>query len=226
MEIGKARAAVPEVVTRRFQPDDAEPIRSICHRTGFMGEPVEWMWKDRQSFTAFFCDWWLQNEPESVLVAELDGVVSGYLLGCEDSRRVTHETRTFFRQLALRGCGVRPGTAAVMWRMLGDGLVDGIRGRLPERVWDQRWPAHLHINLLPTLRRQGAGRRLVSEWLGRLRDHEVPGCHLQTTAENTRAVAFFEAMGFEKHGPPTSEPGFRTPAGERLHIQLMVQTLG
>jgi len=210
---------------RPYRSDDAERVRSICHRTGFMGEPVDWLWRDRDSFTAFFCDWWITNRPGSVLVAELDGRAAGYLLGCEDSREVSHEARTFVRQFLGRGCWGRPGTAGVMWRMLGDGLVDGLRGQLPDRVWDERWPAHLHVNLLPELRRQGAGRRLVTEWLESLRARGVPGCHLQTTAENSRAVSFFETMGFEKHGPPTLEPGFRTREGGRLHIQLMVQRL-
>jgi hypothetical protein len=37
----------------------------------------------------------------------------------------------------------------MMWRMLGDGILDGLRGRLPARVWDERQPAHLHVDLLP-----------------------------------------------------------------------------
>lgn len=213
-------------MVRSYRPDDRDRVRMICHDTGFMGDPVDWMWKDRDSFTALFCDWWIDCQADSALVAELDGVVAGYLLGCVDSRRVAHEGRTFLRQFLGRGCCLRPGTAAVMWRMLSDGIVDSARGRLPARVWDERWPAHLHINLLPQLRGRGAGARLMTAWLTSLREQGVPGCHLQTTAENSRAVAFFEAMGFEKHGPPANEPGFRTRDGRRLHIQLMVQALG
>lgn len=215
----------PDAVIRQYRDGDAERIRSICHRTGFMGEPADWFWRDRDSFTALFCDWWIAHEPESVLVAELDGTVAGYLLGCEDSRRAAHEARTLFRHFFGRACCLRPGTAGVMWRMLGDGVVDGMRGRLPARVWDERWPAHLHIDLLPECRGRGVGGRLVKAWLQSLRDRGIPGCHLQTTAENKGAVAFFEAMGFEKHGLPANEPGFRARDGSRLHIQLMTQQL-
>jgi ribosomal protein S18 acetylase RimI-like enzyme len=226
MGVGRlGEVASSGVVLRPYRAEDAERIRLVCHQTGFMGEPVGWLWRDRASFAALFCDWWMSHRPESVLVAELDGVVAGYLLGCEDSRRVAHEGRTFFRHFVRRGCALRPGTAGVMWRMLGDGTLDGFRGRLPARVWDERWPAHLHVDLLPECRRRGVGRHLVTAWLGSLRERGVPGCHLQTTAENVRAVAFFEAMGFDKHGPPANEPGFRTRDGKRLHIQLMVQTL-
>lgn len=222
----EATGQSPEaVVTRHYRSGDAERIRRICHQTGFMGEPADWFWRDRDSFTALFCDWWLTNESATVLVAEVDGVVGGYLLGCDDSRLVAHEARTFFRHFARRGCCLRPGTAGVMWRMLGDGIIDGMRGALPARVWDARWPAHLHIDLMPECRRRGVGRHLVTTWLDRLRERGVPGCHLQTTAENARAVAFFETMGFDRHGPPANEPGFRARDGRRLHIQLMARTL-
>jgi len=113
-----------------------------------------------------------------------------------------------------------------MWRMLADAAVLGARKQLPVRVWDRRWPAHVHINLLPECRGRGAGAGLMRTWLDSLKAQGVPGCHLQTTLENTRAVRFFESAGFEKHGSATPEPGFRSRDGKRLHIQLMVQPLG
>lgn len=213
------------MLIRPYRAEDAERIRLICHQTGFMGEPADWFWRDRDSFTALFCDWWISHQPGSVLVAELEGAAAGYLLGCDDSRRVAHEGRTFLRHFVGRGCSLRPGTAGVMWRMLADGILDGARGRLPARVWDERWPAHLHIDLLPECRGRGVGRDLVTTWLQSLRERGVPGCHLQTTAENSAAVAFFEAMGFDRYGPAANEPGFRSRDGRRLHIQLMVQAL-
>jgi hypothetical protein len=48
-----------------------------------------------------------------------------------------------------------------------------------------------------------------------------PGCHLQTLRENTRAVRFFERMGFAKHGPSALVPGLRD-GGKRVHQQTMV----
>jgi hypothetical protein len=63
-------------------------------------------------------------------------------------------------------------------------------------------------------------------WLDRLRDERIPGCHLGTYAENAPAIAFFEAMGFHRHGPPQLAPGMRSPTGERHHSQFLVQELG
>jgi RimJ/RimL family protein N-acetyltransferase len=101
-----------------------------------------------------------------------------------------------------------------------------VRGDLPHPAFlDDRWPAHLHINLLPAGRGQGLGTELVHRWLATLRSDGVPGCHLETWAENADASAFFEAMGFTRRGEPTLMPGFRSRTGGRHHLQLMVQSL-
>jgi ribosomal protein S18 acetylase RimI-like enzyme len=218
--------AGPDVVIRPYEARDRERVRHICFVTGFMGRPVEWLWRDEASFADLFSGWWTDHEPESALVAELDGEVAGYLLGCIDSRRVAEPVGLMAHHLFRRGLLVRPGTARVLWRLLGDAAVGAARHDLPAAtVHDTRWPAHLHIDLLLRCRGRGVGRALVRRWLDRLQAQGVAGCHLETMAENTGAVAFFEAMGFECHGDARPVPGFRTPTGGRLHVQLMVQTL-
>lgn len=214
-----------ELEIRPYRAADRGRVRLVCYETGFMGESPAWFWRDQESFADLFCGWWTDHAPESALVAELDGQVAGYLLGCEDSRRAGNEAAVFLRHFIGRACGVRRGTAGVFWRMLGDAPLDALRHQLPPtRVWDERWPAHLHIDLLPECRGRGAGALLVRQWLDRLRDRDIAGCHLQTMAENAGAIAFFEGMGFRQHGGPANAPGFRTRDSGRMHVQLMVQT--
>ena len=64
-------------------------------------------------------------------MAELDGVVAGYLLGCVDSRRAWNPASIFGRHFLRRGIGFRPGTAGMVWRSFGDVVVDALRRRLP-----------------------------------------------------------------------------------------------
>ncbi|MEU6265088.1 GNAT family N-acetyltransferase [Saccharopolyspora shandongensis] len=66
----------------------------------------------------------------------------------------------------------------------------------------------------------GAAAGLMNRWLDRLREAGSPGCRLQTLRENTRAIRFFERMGFAKHGPTPLVPGIRHD-GKRLHQQTM-----
>jgi ribosomal protein S18 acetylase RimI-like enzyme len=217
---------VTDVDIRPYQPGDRARVRHICFVTGYMGEPVAWQWRDAESFSTIFTGYYTDAEPQSALVAEIDGEVGGYLLGCVDSSRAWNPGAVVSRQVMGRGLALRPGTAGFVWRSIGDVIVDAAHRRLPPAPFaDPRWPAHLHIDLRREARGRGVGSALVRRWLETLRAAGVPGCHLETVAENTSAVAFFEAMGFEKRRPPVLVPGLRSPRGERHHVQLMVQSL-
>ncbi|MDP9862373.1 MULTISPECIES: hypothetical protein [Streptosporangium] len=78
-----------------------------------------------------------------------------------------------------------------------------------------------HLAVAGGPRDPGAAGELMNRWFDRLGRAGSPGCHLQTLVENTRAVRFFERMGFTGHGPTPLVPGLRH-GGERLHRRTMV----
>ena len=221
-------AAVGLPVIRPYEAGDRDAVRRVCFVTGFMGEPVAWQWRDATSFADIFSGYYTDREPESASVVEIDGEVSGYLLGCVDSSNVWNVGSVAARHIVRRGIALRPGTARVVWRTVVDAAVDLRTGRITREQLefsDPRWPAHLHIDLVQRARGRGAGRLLVHAWLDSLRARGVPGCHLQTMAENTGAIAFFEALGFARHGDPVLTPGLRARDGGRLHVQAMTLDL-
>lgn len=61
------------------------------------------------------------------------------------------------------------------------------------------YPAHLHINLLPRAQGSGLGRVLIDRLLTQLRGRGVRGVHLGVSPTNTRAIRFYEHLGFERH---------------------------
>lgn len=223
MDVPEPSAGHADVTIRPYEAGDRAAVRRICFDTGYMGEP-SWQWREPESFADLFTSYYTDAEPESALVAVRRGVVEGYLLGCVDSRRAWSEAAVFSKLVWRRGIAVRPGTAAFVWRSFGDVVVDGLRRRLPPpAVHDERWPAHLHIDLLPSIRGRGVGSALLRTWLSRLDTLGVPGCHLQTLAENHRAIRSFASVGFERMGPPAPAPGLRTRTGGRHHVQLLVR---
>ena len=215
-----------EVEIRPYRSDDRARVRHICFVTGYMGDPVEWQWRDAESFADLFSGYYTDAEPESALVAEVDGEVRGYLLGCRDSAKAWNPATVFGRQVLRRGIAFRPGTAGFVWRSMRDVIVDAAHKRLPPAAFsDPRWPAHLHVDLLRDARGRGVGAALVRRWLDTLRHEGVRGCHLETIAENRGAIAFFEALGFERRRRPVPAPGMRSPSGDRHHLQVMVHSL-
>ena len=208
---------------RPYREADREQVRRIAFETGYMGEPCDWYWRDAESFADAWTRYYTDREPESAFVAADGDLVLGYLVGCADTARAPSAAAEITRLMLRRQLLVRPGTAGFFWRAFWDTLRD--RGAPSSELTDPRWPAHLHINLLPEARGHGAGRGLMTAWLGRLRQLGVPGCHLGTMAENTRAIRFFESTGFARHGEPVLVPGMRIREGGRMHAQLMVQSL-
>jgi ribosomal protein S18 acetylase RimI-like enzyme len=210
---------------RPYAPEDRAAVRRVCFETGYMGEPADWFWADAESFADMFSGYYTDREPESAFVVEVDGVVSGYLLGAIDASAAWNPATVAGRHILRRGIAFRRGTGRFIARAIKDGATDLALKRIDPKeldFHDPRWPSHLHIDLLPVARGQGAGRRVVMEWFDRLRAAGITGCHLQTMAENANAIAFFGAVGFRPHGKQQLIPGFRSRTGERLHLQTMV----
>jgi ribosomal protein S18 acetylase RimI-like enzyme len=215
-----------DLVVRPYEADDRARVRHVCFETGYLGDPVAWLWRDSESFADMFSGYYTDEEPESAFVVEVDGVVSGYLLGAVDARRAWDPGKVALRHVLRRGIALRPGTAGVIWRTVTDGAADVATKRLDPSALgfhDPAYPAHLHIDLLPEARGAGAGRQLIQLWFDRLASLGVPGCHLETVAENTGAIAFFRSVGFEPAAPPVLIPGFRRRGAPRLHTQAMVR---
>src|SRR5260221_5385756 len=66
---------------RSYQAADRARIRTLCCETGFLGNPIDPVFEDRELFadylTAYYTDW----EPESAFVLLVNGEIRGYLLG-------------------------------------------------------------------------------------------------------------------------------------------------
>jgi ribosomal protein S18 acetylase RimI-like enzyme len=73
------------------------------------------------------------------------------------------------------------------------------------------YPAHLHIDLLPSHQRAGHGRALMERFLGALADRGVKAVHLGMLTANTPARAFYDRLGF--HEIPVADPGPLTYLG-------------
>lgn len=66
------------------------------------------------------------------------------------------------------------------------------------------FPAQLHINIHPGWQGRGLGSRLMASYLAALRERGAPGVFLETSSRNSKALPFYEKLGFrlvEAHEP-------------------------
>ena len=64
-----------------------------------------------------------------------------------------------------------------------------------------RFPAHVHIDLLPEAQGQGLGRALLRDAATRLVAEGVPGIHLGYDPANPGAAAFYDRLGWRAVSP-------------------------
>ena len=72
----------PPFVIRQYRASDRDRVRWLCCETGFLGQPIDPVFEDRELFADFLTNYYLNREPESAFVIEVGGEVRGYLLGC------------------------------------------------------------------------------------------------------------------------------------------------
>lgn len=209
------------MTVRLFREDDRAALRDLFVRAG-EGSPTASLWGHVDSEAAVYLDPYLDREPESFFVAENDGVLVGYLAGCVDTAAFPGESELMEKAIKEHRLMFRAGPAAFFARSMLDVAWAAVRRQPTAGVLqDERWPAHLHINVVPEARGTGVAAELMRQWQERLRGLGSLGCFLQTLVENTRAVRFFRRMGFVEHGPTPIVPGLRY-RGRRVHQQTMV----
>jgi GNAT superfamily N-acetyltransferase len=74
---------------------------------------------------------------------------------------------------------LRAKPAAFFARGMFDVAISAIRRQPTASDFDDsRWPAHLHINVIPQVRGTGVGTALITRWFERLRESGSRGSYL------------------------------------------------
>ena len=189
---------MPRSELRAYEPRDHDDVYRVCVLTGDSGRDATGKFGDDSLLPDIYAGPYLALEPELATVVDVDGRVAGYLLATADTRRFAAR----YRELWLPGFALRHPLPEVI-ASDEDRLVR--RGYRPELMIgpDQAaYPAHLHIDLLPELQRQGMGRALMRRLLAQLRERRIPGVQLGVGIANIDAQAFYARLGF--HPLPSS----------------------
>ena len=206
-----------EIVIRAYRPANEAAVRRICFATALFGGPMQPVLDDEALFSEAFVGYYLRYATDLLLVAEVDGVVAGYLSGCTDTTRYRREfARRILPRLALRvllrGHWLQPR----LWRWLAVGVRAARQWSAAHAGIEAEYPAHCHLNLAAVFQRQGLGRLLLDRFLGELRTRGIAGLHISASAPGGQA--FFARAGFKLllEYPLPSLPG-----QPLRHVQIM-----
>lgn len=67
----------------------------------------------------------------------------------------------------------------------------------PYDFYGRKYPAHLHIDILPEYQSKGYGAEMIRILLNKLKEKNVRGVMLMTHSENHGAIRFYERLGFK-----------------------------
>ncbi|MFT3926673.1 MAG: hypothetical protein QM778_29280 [Myxococcales bacterium] len=215
-----------EIQIRPYRPEDRPAIRAICFDTGLQGESIASQYADRESFADMFTAHFTDNEPELVVVAELEGRVIGYMCAALDVSKARSPESYALKQVFTRGVCFRPGTAGFYWRSAFDVIGGAFSSKSKPKLDYKRFPSTNHINLLAEARGGGTAFDLFFTAVDGLKERGSPGMHAEALASN-KAVAEFitRKLGGEKFGDPYLLPGLRDKDGGRIEAQMFVLDL-
>jgi GNAT superfamily N-acetyltransferase len=184
----------PALVIRNYRPSDRETVRWLCCQTGFLGEPIDPVFEDRELFADFLTNYYLKWEPKSAFVIEIGGQVRGYLLGCRHPLR--NQLYNFLQNWALFAVlMVRYARYSAASRRFVHWIFLNAWKEVPA---SPRRTAHFHINLLPDARSVPGTRALIDAYLKYLREWGEKRVYGQMVSfSNRRGEKMFQRYGFK-----------------------------
>lgn len=183
-----------DAAIRPVRSTDVRALYEICLRTGAAGDDATDLMADPDLLGDLFVVPYALLEPERAFVVDDGTDVQGYCVGALD-------TRAFEARLEaewwpeVRARRADPATATGL-----DGLFLGYLHApfAAHRSVVERFPSHLHIDLLPRFQAGGWGRRLLDTLFDALRAGGSHGVHLGVANANERATGFYRHLGFEE----------------------------
>lgn len=182
---------------RPFNSTDLDALYLISLATGHEGGDASHLYSDGKLMGHIYAAPYALLEPDLALVVEDERGVAGFVVG-------TSDTRSWFQRLEnewwphLRAAYEDPGSIpAPAWS------ADQRRAFMihhpspPPTGIIERYPAHLHLNLLPHLQRRGIGGQLFSEWIAIAARYGAGPIHIGANRCNPGAIRFWSRLGFK-----------------------------
>jgi ribosomal protein S18 acetylase RimI-like enzyme len=179
---------------RPYRPGDLDALYEICLRTGASGADATELVGDPRLFGDVYAAPYATFEPEHAFVVEDDQGVAGYVLGALDTvtfaERCERDWWPALRAVHPEGSGTTPV----------DQLLVALIHRPPRHAAEvvERFPSHLHVDLLPRTQGAGWGRRLLSTLEAALEAEGSRGVHFGVSTRNEPALAFYRHLAYDE----------------------------
>jgi ribosomal protein S18 acetylase RimI-like enzyme len=188
------------MIIRNYQSKDRDSVNYIQLQTYLIGKPLHITNKKGINDSISY---YLNKEPQSCFVADDNGKVVGYLLGCLDDKN--HEESIFsFLWFVYRKIPLLPFMEKHDRRFWKGQIMEMTKALIGKsgltHIKHPENPGHIHINLLPEARGKGIGTKLVKKFFKYAKSKKVKVIHADswsTRLNNNRN--FWLKNGFKEY---------------------------
>lgn len=186
--------AGPSLSVDAYRPEDRDALYEICRLTGDSGEDASTKYLDGDLLGHVYLGAYLELEPElGRVLRRADGTAVGYCVATSDTHDFEDRCEelwwpTLRRRYALPADDDETADARMIRIIHAAHRTDSELAK--------KFPAHLHIDLLPEAQGGGNGKRLLDAVLEAVSATGSPGIHLGVGGTNVRAIGFYEHTGF------------------------------
>jgi GNAT superfamily N-acetyltransferase len=210
---------------RSVRPEDIDALYAISLATGFEGGDASHLYDNPELLGHIYAAPYAVLEPNLALVIEDSQGIAGFAVGVADTSTWEHRLeKEWWPQLRLRYTDP-PEALRNSW------TPDERRAamihhpaRTPQSV-TSRYPAHLHMNLLPRIQGSGRGSRLFDKWRSIAVADVGKGIHVGANRANTRAIRFWGKIGFAELTVEGDAKGRTVWMGYGKHQRLQILTV-
>ena len=166
---------------RKYRQEDKPAARKILVETSRL--PIDTK-RDVKYLELLYNDYYTEVEPENCFVAvdENDEAV-GYIICSENYKKFIKIFKNFYLP-EIKELGFNYYFRALMdiYSMI---------------IYERKYPAHLHIDVLSVCQGQGTGTKLMDALKEELRSKGIKGLMLSCAADNDGAIRFYKRNGFK-----------------------------
>jgi GNAT superfamily N-acetyltransferase len=198
---------------RGYRQADRLALYDICVRTADAGADARGLWAGDDLMPDLFLAPYLHLDPQLAFVLEDRGGVEGYVVGTADTPAFVARYRASWIPAMSDRYPVPTRPASTPDEEMVQLHHHPERLLLPELA---DYPAHLHINVLPSHQGGGYGRALMQVMMAALEAAGAPAVHVGMVTANTAARGFYDRLGWHEIAVP--DPGPLTYLGRSTSI--------
>lgn len=166
---------------RKYLDKDKMNLRKICLETSSFPTESDF---DRNFLYLLYNDYYSECEKGNCFVYTDDNDEAvGYILCAEDYDSYEYMMKKLYLP--------KISYLGRKYRSMADGEM------LVHRLFRKKYPAHLHIDILPEYQGKGAGTQLIGALKDSLREKGCKGIMLSTGIKNKKAISFYKKNGFK-----------------------------